>query len=758
MSGATLAVGAPASGAASAAAQEIGLFLDGLRCGGCAGRVEKALRATPGVREAQVNFTSLRARVTFDPAATEVAELVATVRGLGYEATPYDPERLERPAERQARDALVRLLVAAFLAGNVMLVSLALYLGTDGLDEPMRRGLRWLSLALSVPAATWCAAPFWRGAFSGLRRGELTLDVPVVLGVSTAFVATVAGTLAEARHVYADSASMIVFLILLGRTLERGARARATGAVERLVALAPEHALRRTPNGGTERVPVAALRVGDVVVVAPGERVPADGRIVRGESELDEALVTGESVPVVRGPGARVIGATRSVLGEIEVAVTAPAGAGTLARIAALLERAQAERPRVQRLADRVASVFAPAVLAAAAITAAAWAWAGASLVDVALTAAAVLIVACPCALGLATPAAVMAAVGRAARFGVLFRSGEALERCAGATRLLLDKTGTLTRGRPAVTELALATGVAERELLETALAAEGASKHPAAAAIRTFAAERGIAAEPEGAAERGPRRALPGCGVVAGEGEERAIVGSGALLAGERVALPAEVVRRAEAAAARGDGLAFVARGARCLGVLALADPLRDDAAQAVARCRALGLEVALVSGDHPHAVLRAAREAGIAELHADVSPEGKVEAVRAARAAAAPGERVLFAGDGLNDAAALAAADLGIAFAEGSDVTLSAADVVVTSPRLGALADAIGLSRSAGRRIRENLAIALLYNALAVPLAATGVLRPLTAAIAMSLSSLVVTGNAVRLLRWRPREPEAR
>lgn len=748
MSGAAAIATGPAEDERRRVDGEIGLFLDGLRCAGCAGRVEKALRAAPGVREAQVNFTSLRARVAFDAGATRPADLVAIVRSLGYEATPYDPERLDRPAERQARDALVRLLVAGFLAGNVMLVSLALYLGTDQLDEPLRRALRWLALALSVPAATWCAAPFWRGAASGLRRGELTLDVPVVLGVATAFAATLAGTLAETRHVYADSASMIVFLILLGRTLERSARARATGAVERLVALAPEHALRRTASGATERVPAASLAVGDVVVVAPGERVPADGRILGGESELDESLVTGESAPVWRGRGARVIGATRCVLGEIEVEVMAPAGAGTLARIAALLERAQAERPRVQRLADRVAAVFAPAVLVAAGVTAAAWAHAGAAPVDVALTAAAVLIVACPCALGLATPAAVMAAVGRAARSGVLFRSGEALERCAGAAALLLDKTGTLTRGHPVVTDVALADGVAESALFETALRAEGASTHPAAAAIRAAAAARGVA----GDGSAGARRALPGRGVVTGEAGERAIVGTGALLAAEGVRIPGSVLRRAEAAAARGDALAFVARGARCLGVVALADTLRDDAADAVARFRDLRLEVSLVSGDHPQAVRRAAREAGIESLHAEVSPEGKLERVRAARAAALAGGRVLFAGDGLNDAAALAAADVGIAFAQGSDVTLSAADVVVTAPRLGAVADAVELARSAGRRIRENLSMALLYNAVAVPLAAAGVLRPLSAAIAMSLSSLLVTANAVRLLRWQP------
>jgi Cu2+-exporting ATPase len=699
---------------------ETGLFLDGLRCAGCVHRVEQALRSAPGVLEAAVNYTTARALVRFDAERTDARRLVVAVQGLGYEATPYDPESLERPATAEARAALVRLLLAAFLAGNVMVVAGALYIGAyEGMGEVTRRSLRWFAIALSLPAISWCALPFWRGALSGLRRGSVPMDVPVVLGMSVAFAASVAGTLAGSADVFVDSATMIVFLILLGRTLERRARARAAGAVDRLAALQPATALRRC-EGGFEEVPAEALRPGDRVRVPAGQSVPADGCVVAGASELDESLVTGESLAVLRGVGDAVTGGTRNLLEELEVEVTAPVASGTLARMSALLERAQAERPAIQHLADRVAAVFAPTVVAVALLTAAVGFWLGQAPLEVALRAAAVLIVACPCALGLATPAAVTAAIGRAATLGVLVKRGSALERCAGVDALVLDKTGTLSEGCLAVETVA-------------------------EVAIRRAAEARGLEA-----AEVTPRRTLAGRGVEAGGGPERLRVGTRAWLEAEGVGIDAELAETAEKLAERGLSLAFVARGLRALGVVALSDPPRSDAIDAVARLTGLGLGIELVSGDQPGAVALAARRAGIAEFAAGVSPEAKVERVRRLRSA---GRSVLVAGDGINDAAALAAGDVGVAMASGSDVALHAADAVIRAPRLEALADLVELSRSALRRIRENLTLAVAYNALAIPLAAGGVLGPLGAALAMSLSSLVVTGTAVRLLGWKAR-----
>jgi Cu2+-exporting ATPase len=724
-------------------AAETGLFLDGLRCAGCGHRVERTLQEAPGVLEATVNFASHRARVRFDPAKTDREVLAAAVEALGYTAIAYDPDSLERPALRAARTAQVRMLVAWFLAGNVMLVALALYLGEgSGMDSSTRRALRWLAIALSLPAATWCAAPFWKGAWSGLRRGELPFDVPVVLGIAVSFVTSIVATRLDVQHVFADSAAMIVFLVLLGRTLERSARARATGAVERLVGLLPKTA-RRIREARTEEVAAAELVVGDLVVVAPGESFPADGRIRAGETEVDESLVSGESRTRLRAPGDPVIGATRNVLAEVEVEVTAPASGGTLARIAALLERAQLERPQIQRIADRVARVFAPAVVVAAAATVGVHLALGSTPLEAALTAAAVLIVACPCALGLATPAAIAAALGRAAGLGVLFKSGDALERCARIDTLVLDKTGTLTQGSLSVAEVHVAPGVSEQSLVAVAAGAEGASVHPVARALAGRAQSLGVEVPAFPV-----RRTIAGKGVEACGGAIRILVGSEELLRDRAVACAPGLREAAAKAAARGASVAFVARGDEALGVVAFVDTPRVDAEDAVRRLGAFGVSVVLASGDTRGAVEHAAARTGISDARAELTPEAKVELVSSLRRA---GRSVLVAGDGVNDAAALAAGDAGMAFARGADVTVHAADAVIRSPRLAAIPDSVGLARATLRRIRENLVLALGYNAVAVPLAAAGLLTPLAAAIAMSLSSLVVTLNALRLLRYR-------
>ena len=726
------------------ATAETGLFLDGLRCGGCVNRVERELATMDGVERASVNLTTRRALVRFDALRLDAERIAQRVAALGYAAIPYDPNALDRPAEQEARAALVRVLVAAFLAMNVMLVAVALYIGGySDLDATTRRALRWYAIGLSVPAVVWCALPFWRGALAGLRRREITMDLPVVIGIATSFGASIAGTLAESPDLFMDSAAMIVFLILLGRTLERRARARAAGAVEHLSALSPAKALRVGADG-VEEIEAAALVVGDRVRVAPGQAFPSDGRILAGATEVDEAILTGESLPVVRDVGNNVTGGTCNLLAEVDVEVTAPISGGTLARMRALLERAQTEKPRIQLLADRVARVFAPSVLAIAAATAIGWWWSGASALDVALTSAAVLIVACPCALGLATPAAVTAAIGRAAALGILVKRGDALEQCAGADVVVLDKTGTLTQGSFRVQILVAAGGVTESELLACAAAAEGASSHPLARAVREAAAARAVDVE-----EIVPRRVRPGLGVEAGTDTRLRLAGARALLREHAVPVAPELEEAAVKLAERGLSLVWVANGRRALGVIAVADPLREDAGEAVTRLRRLGLSVALVTGDHAGAARLAANAAGIDDVAHEVSPEGKLDGVRARREA---GARLLLVGDGINDAAALAAADVGVAMAEGADVTLHASDVAIRSGRLGAVADLVTLSRATLHRVRENLGFALLYNLVAVPLAITGVLEPVHAAVAMSLSSLVVTGNAIRLLRFRP------
>jgi heavy metal translocating P-type ATPase len=722
----------------STALAEIGFALGGLRCAGCAARVERELRAAPGVREASVNFATQRALVRFDSAATDAAALARRVEALGYRAARFDPQALERPGDRDARAALARLLVAAFLAGNLMVISFALYFGAlQDIEPGLRRALRWLALALSLPSLAWCALPLWRGALAGLRRRELTLDVPIVVGATTAFVAGVAGTLGEARDLFTDSAATIVFLMLLGRTLERSARTRASAAVEALAARAPRSALRRAGES-LESVAAGDLVPGDRIVVARGQAFPADGRLLSGPAEIDESLLSGESLPVTRALGSEVRSGTLNLSDDAEVEVIRSAATGTVARLVGLLERAQADRPQLQRAADRVAAVFAPAVLGIAALTALGCALAGVPALDTALRAASVLIVACPCALGLATPAAVSAALGRAAELGLWFRSGAALERAAAVERVLLDKTGTLTTGQLAVTRLFAGTGCREDELAADAAGIVGASIHPVAVALRSEAARRGLAP----AEVSGERRELPGRGVEAGT----ACCGSAAWLRTRGVAIDPALDAAVKAEAEHGSSIVYVANASRALGAIAFADPPRADAAAAVARLRRMRLSLALVSGDHDAAVRASAALAGIGEASSEIGPEGKLLRVRAERAA---GAHVAFAGDGINDAAALAAADLGFAFAHGSDVTLLAAEVVSHDARLDSLPTALALARAAMRRIRENLALALAYNAVAVPLAIAGILGPFSAALAMSASSLLVTGNALRLRR---------
>jgi heavy metal translocating P-type ATPase len=720
------------------AVDELGFLLDGLRCAGCALRVERELRGAPGVLDASVNFATQRALVRFRHGAIDSQALTRRVEALGYRAAPYPPEALTRPATREAREALVRLLVAAFLAGNVMVLSFALYFGAlSGIDAELRRGLRWLALALSLPALGYCALPFWRGAWAGLRRGELTLDVPVVVGATTAFAANLLGTFGEVRDLFMDSPPTIVFLMLLGRTLERGARARASAAVDALAARAPRGALRRGP-AGLESVDAGALRRGDRVVVAAGQAFPVDGVLRSGGAEVDESLLSGESLPVARALGEEVRCGALNLAGDVELEVTAPASGGTVARLVGLLERAQAERPSVSRAVDRVAAGFAPAILGIGALTALGSALTGASGLDAALRAASVLIVACPCALGLATPAAVSAALGRAAQLGLWFKSGEALERAARVDLALLDKTGTLTSGRLTVTRVSTTSGVSESAALAAAASLAGASRHPIAEALRREAERRGVPCIPAG-----ETRSLPGLGLESGA----RLLGSRALLAARGVALEPELDAAARADARCGASLCFLVEDGRALGAFALADVPRPEAREALAELAAAGIRTALVSGDHEDAARAAARAVGLADVQSAASPEAKVARVRAERAR---GAHVVFAGDGINDAAALAAADLGFAFAHGSDVTLHAADVVSHSARLTALPQALALGRSAMRRIRENLALALLYNAVAVPLAIAGVLGPFSAALAMSASSLVVTGNSLRLLRF--------
>ncbi len=718
------------------------LALEGMTCAACAARIEKKLNRLDGVA-ATVNYATEQAAVDYDPELVALPDLVAAVEAAGYRARPLAAPGA--PAEDAAAGAAraeeaagatallrARLLVAIALALPVAVLSMA--------SATQFSGWRWVALALAAPAVLWAGWPFHRSALVTARHGDATMDTLVAVGTLAALgwstVVLVAGL---DQHVYFESGPVIIALILLGRTLEAGAKRRAGAAVRALLSLQPAEA-RVLRDGSEVTVPAAALSPGDLFVVRPGERIATDGVVNEGDSEIDRSLLTGESVPVPVAVGGEVAGGTVNANGRLVVRATRVGADTALARIARLVTEAQTGKAPVQRLADRISAVFVPVVLALAGATLAGWLLAGGSAGDAVTAAVAVLIVACPCALGLATPTALLAGTGRGAQLGVLVRGPEALERIRRITAVVLDKTGTVTEGRPVLTAVELEPGTTRAEALRLAGALEAASEHPVGRAI-TAAAQ----AEAEAAGSVLPPvdafRALPGIG-VAGRVDGRLLeVGRGSESAG--------------AGGAPGGGIALTESG-RVLARFTVADRVRPTSAEAIRAFRRLGLDPVLLTGDDEATARAVAAEVGIERVIAGVLPEGKADEVRRLQAA---GERVAFVGDGVNDAPALALADLGIAIGTGTDVAIEAADVTLVSPDLRAAVDAILLARRTLATIHGNLFWAFAYNVAAIPVAAAGLLDPMIAAGAMACSSLFVVGNSLRLRRFhssRESDPE--
>jgi Cu2+-exporting ATPase len=727
---------------------ELDLLVDGIRCASCVWLNERLLSRTPGVLSARVSYATHRARIRFDPARTSLAALLERITTAGYAPRPWSDSARRAAGRAEVRDLLVRLGTAAFLVSQLMIYQTVLYAGSfQGIDPATRRLMEWISLGLTLPVFLYSGAPFLRATARSLRHGALGMDALVVAGSGAALLTSAHGML-RGGEVYFDTAAMIPTLVLAGRLVEAAARGRASEAVFRLAALQPREARRvRAAAGGglvREPVPVSALAPGDRIEVIPGERIPADGEVVEGLSEVDESLVTGEPAPVEKSPGAQVVGGTVNRFGALLVEVRRVGEGSVLAGIVRAVEEAQARKPRLQAVADRVVGVFVPALLVVAAGTAAGWLAAGAPLERAIMIGISVVVIACPCALGLATPIAVLVATGQAGARGILLRSGEALERAAKVTDAILDKTGTLTRGRPAVAEaVPLDPSVTTGELLSLAAAAERRSEHHLGTAVREAAG-----ALPGPAAEPSAFRAVPGRGVVATVEGEEILVGNRALLAERGVVLSAEAEALAAAREARGDTVVLVVRGGRVAGLLSLADPVRPEASPALAALRALGLEPRILSGDAERTTAAVARALGLPHT-AGASPTAKREEVERLQRT---GRRVLFAGDGLNDAPALGQADVGVAVGRGTDVTLESADAILVRDDLSLLPDLIRLSRRTIAVIRQNVFWAFFYNAVAVPLAVAGLLHPIVAAAAMAASSLFVVGNSLRLGRALP------
>ncbi|MGN3997498.1 heavy metal translocating P-type ATPase [Burkholderia gladioli] len=750
---------APAPAAAAAAAP-IELDIAGMTCASCSNRVEKALAQVPGVSRASVNLATERASVSAE-AAVSVAQLVAAVEKAGYRATlaagsigtaapaATSPTAPRPSAEsRKAAEARRDLLL---LIGSAVL--------TLPLVAPMFAAPFGLSFMLPAPLEFVLAAivqfgfgaRFYRAAWHALRARAGNMDLLVALGTSAAFGLSVWQMLRapeQAGHLYFEAAAVIVTLVRFGKWLEARAKRQTTDAIRALNALRPDRA--RIVEQGVEReVPLAQVRVGSIVAVRPGERFPVDGRIAAGASHVDESLITGESLPVAKAPGDRVTAGSINAEGALSVETTAIGAETTLARIIRLVESAQAEKAPIQRLVDRVSAVFVPAVLALAVLTFAGWLLAGAPAETAILNAVAVLVIACPCALGLATPAAIMAGTGVAARHGVLIQDALALELAQRTAVVAFDKTGTLTEGKPSVTAFE-PIGTTRETAMAIAAAIQRHSEHPLARAI--VAAHHGEAHGDARAPQASDAKAVAGRGVEARIDGTRHAIGSARWLDELAIEVPAAARQRAAELEAAGNTVSWLMRldaPAAVLALIAFGDTVKPSAREAISRLHALGIRTALVTGDNQGSATAVARELGIDQVHAQVLPDDKARVI--AQLKASTQGVVAMVGDGINDAPALAAADIGIAMATGTDVAMHTAGITLMRGDPALVAAAIDISRRTYRKIRQNLFWAFVYNVVGVPLAAFGLLNPMIAGAAMAFSSVSVVTNALLLKMWK-------
>jgi len=735
------------------ATRELTLQISGMTCASCVGRVEKALLKVPGVLRVSVNLALENASVgmlaNVDPAA-----LLAAVQRAGYQAALEAGEAAGADAPRPVdwQHSGWPVLIAALLSAPLVLPMLAMLAGRHWMING------WLQLALTLPVQFWLGARFYRAGWAALRAGSGNMDLLVALGTSAAFGLSVYELLQNGAHsmsLYFESAAVVITLVLLGKWLEARAKRQTSEAIRALKALRPETA--RVRRAGAElELPLAQLVLGDEVVVRPGERIPVDGLVLAGASQVDESLVTGESLPVAKEAGARVVGGAVNGEGLLTLRTTALGAESTLARIVRLVESAQAKKAPIQRMVDQVSAWFVPAVIVAALITLLGWGFVRGDWTQALLNAVAVLVIACPCALGLATPTAIMAGTGVAARHGILIKDAEALEIAARLEVVAFDKTGTLTLGKPELLAFHSAAGLDEGQTLGLAAALQAGSEHPLALAVRQAAAQRGLAVP----VVQG-LRAVAGRGVAAQlpaplPGQDLAPrelqLGSARYMQELGVDLSA---MQAEAAAlqALGRTVSWLAeRGAgmqpRLLALLAFGDQLKPSAAAALASLRAMGVHSVMLSGDNRGSAEAVGRQLGLDEVRAEVLPEDKARIVAELKRQGHVG----MVGDGINDAPALAAADVGFAMATGTEVAMQAAGVTLMRGDPALVAQAISLSRRTVRKIHQNLFWAFAYNVVGIPLAALGFLNPVIAGAAMAFSSVSVVSNALLLKRWRP------
>jgi len=715
--------------------REASLILEGIVCAACVWLNERHVNALAGVKEFRVNYSTHRAHLTWDEREVRLSDILSAIAAIGYTAYPFDPNRQETLQKQERALALRRVGVAGLGSMQVMMLAVAMYAGDYyGMEEGIRRFLRWVSLLITIPVIGYASRPFFSAAWRDLRVWRLGMDVPVALAISGAFCASAWYTWQDGGEVYFDSITMFTFFLLSGRFLEMTARHRAGRIGEELVRMLPATATRLDVKGAEEVVAVAELAPGDRVLVRPGDTIPADGQVLEGSSSVDESLLTGESMPLAKGVAAHLVGGSVNVESPLVMQVEKVGADTVLSSIVRLLDRAQSEKPRLAMLADRVAAWFVAGILVIAAGVAWWW-WSQAPDMAIRVTLA-VLVVTCPCALSLATPAAITAATSSLTRLGLLTTRGHALETLARATHIVFDKTGTLTHGHPKLVGVEPLRGMDRQRCLELAAALERGSEHPLGKALRDAA---------DGLLQASDLRNTPGKGIEGYIERTRYRLGKPEFVAA--LCLGTTGVSRTE----QDPAVTWVALGDE-QGVLAwfqLADTLRSDALDTVAKLRALGLKVLLLSGDQPATVAAIARQVGIQDAEGGLLPADKLARIKTLQAA---GAVVAMVGDGINDAPVLAAAPVSIAMGGGTAVAHAAADMILLAENLDMLVRGLKTARRTLHIIRQNLVWALAYNLVALPLAAAGWLAPWMAALGMSLSSLLVVANALRLKAAQP------
>jgi Cu+-exporting ATPase len=737
------------TGSDAVATETFSFPVDGMTCSNCAGRVEKALRGVSGVIEANVNLAIERADIRALPGSTDIQALAAAVSAAGYRARIAGPaddraeaESLERErVQSQLRRELLVLLVSAAFAAPLLWQMAGMSLGQHWHLPP------WLELLLATPVQFLIGARFYRSAWHAIRARAGNMDVLVVLGTTAAYgyslylLATL-GFSAAAGKLYFEASVVIITLVLLGKFLESRAKRGTTAAIRQLMELRPQTARLRQADGSEREIPVNEVRSGDRIIVRPGERIPVDGIVHTGNSEVDESLISGESLPVDKEPGSRVTGGSINGTGLLQIRATAVGADSTLAKIIRLVENAQSGKAPVQRLVDRISAIFVPVVVALACLTFIAWFLITGNFEHSLVSAVAVLVIACPCALGLATPTAIMTGTGAGARAGILIKDVASLERAHRIDTVVFDKTGTLTAGRPALVGTHVLRGT-EEELLQLASAVQEGSEHPLARAIVEHAKSRGLAGS-----EVADFRSHTGRGVTGTVAGREIMLGNRRLLAEWQIdtSSAADIAADHEAQATTA---VYVADRDGLLGILAIADTLRPEAITAISTLHHMGIRTLMLSGDAAAVAAAIGRQAGVDAAQGGMQPEDKAEAITALHA---DGRVVGMIGDGINDAPALAVADVGIAMGTGTDVAMETAGITLMRPDPRLVAAAIDISRATFGKIRQNLFWAFIYNLIGIPAAALGYLSPALAGAAMAMSSVSVVCNSLLLRRWRP------